>query len=185
MPVSPKLFASVISTGAPPVSCPIKKSLARSGEIPSRYPLRFRFREFFPRSSPPPSALTKSKERGGQCVGRTPCVSMVRNAASGSLHSAPYILAGTRSQRRSGRDDRSLRGFRKAWETRRKLDLKQSSRSLAGQECEWHTCVGERVRNLKLKSQIKCVPFQTKFPNRVFPQLVKPPPFKAYLREGF
>ena len=49
----------------------------------------------------------KSKWQAGQCMGRTPCDSMAEDAASGSLHSAQYILVGTRSPRRSGRDDSS------------------------------------------------------------------------------
>ncbi len=46
--VSPMPFASVISTGAPRRFCLFKKSLARSGEIPRRYPPPWSFREFSP-----------------------------------------------------------------------------------------------------------------------------------------
>src|SRR5260370_27418921 len=46
--VSPTPFASVISTGAPRRFCLFKKSLARSGEIPRRYPPPCSFREFSP-----------------------------------------------------------------------------------------------------------------------------------------
>src|SRR5260370_27553773 len=56
----------------------------------------------------------KSKWQAGQCMGRTPCDSMAEDAASGSLHSAQYILVGTRSPRRSGRDDSSSVKFDKA-----------------------------------------------------------------------
>src|SRR5260370_4585122 len=56
----------------------------------------------------------KSKWQAGQCMGRTPCDSMAEDAASGSLHSAQYILVGTRSPRRSGRDDSSSVNFHHA-----------------------------------------------------------------------
>src|SRR5260370_350442 len=77
---------------------------------PRKYPLRRRLREFSRKSS---TQHNEEQWQAGQCTGRTACDSMAEDAASGSLHSAQYILVGTRSPRRSGRDDSPSVNFEK------------------------------------------------------------------------
>ncbi len=103
-------FVSVISTGAPRKFCPIKKSLARSGEIPRKYYVPCRLREFSRKSSPQREPRATG---AGQCMGRTPCIRIVRDAARDLSTPRNTFLVRTRSPRRSGRDDSPSKDFEK------------------------------------------------------------------------